>query len=532
MPVYTVRLDGKKIKVRGDRPPTEQEVRGMMGESTPESKPPLPQRLQQAKQRVVSKNPLQRALDVLVKSAVDTVREGPTSFNVLTGGPATAFGSNLKRNALTDIGVSENLASAIAMGTDPQNVLIPSVMGRKAIADVRSPGSLQRLEAQKVLRKGTEKTARLLPSIDRSKAFARKQTPQADVEALRTIKATSDPRRIVSQLDDELTKQLDSLDQLIASKNVPIDVRKVTSRVVELLKKQFKNSNDADRKKIQNAIREELKFISEQGRFDAVKANARKRFLYEETQGLQAKQFGGRTIVRSPSKQIVKDKFAQAYKEAIEEVVPDAKEINKRAGGLIEAKKAAAKTAERSIEDFPLLEKVLSFVVGRPSIASGLAAAIRVLPISGRNIKSLTSVIEKLGLKLENLLAESRRKQLPRLIRPRGQRVEALPPGETPKGIAGPPARPSITGPLPQKQLPAGQGFELLTPEESSRILQGLSQKQTNEVVESLKKLGIELPEFIGTTRGRVPPRPEFMKEFMKPVSKKLRNFIKRSKTK
>ena len=453
-------------------------------------------------------NAFQELGGVLSTAARRTVAEGPTSFNVLTGGPAVAFASNLKSTALEKAGLSSNIANALAIATDPQNLMLPSLT-RKSFGNIRSPGSIERLGAIREAEKGRSAVARLLPSADRSIEFGQKRIPKIDVEGLQVIRKTGDPKRIVRQFSDESNKVLQDVNNLVASNNIPIGINSVTKRVAKILEKQFKNSSKSERTKLKRAVQEELDFLGEQGAFNAVKANARKRFLFEETQKLQQSQAKGQSIIARPERQLVKDAFAQAYREAIEKAHPDIKQLNSRFKGLIEGQRSASKLAETTTENIPLSERLSTNVIGRPSKQSGFAALIRSLPFLGKSTRSLTKKIQKSRIKSDKLMAISREKQLPRLIKPRGPGIEeigttfkqpkALPPGETPLSFP-------KQGPKPPL-LPKGQGFAIVPEAEAQAIARARSATTHAEVLKSLDELGIKIPKIIGSPKVDIKPK-------------------------
>ena len=267
-----------------------------------------------------------------------------------------------------------------------------------------TPGSVERLGSIKASSEARKSVKQLLPSGEYPTAI--------QSEGVNLIKKTSEPKDILNKFSLEKYRVISEVNRLVNENNKPVDPRFVTARAKLILEKQIKNSTPADRIKINKAIKDEIGFITEQDVFDTKAANARKRFLYEETQGLQKSQMQGKTIVVKPESQIVKDAFAQAYKESIEAVHPDIGKLNSRFNGLLEGEKAAEKLVNVS----PLQKsQSVTTIEGRPT-KTGLLSAISKKVYDPYSVKSLTSKIEKLSNKGSDLLNKSRLAQAPNLL--------------------------------------------------------------------------------------------------------------------
>lgn len=352
-------------------------------------------------------NPLELAGKVLKGGLERTVKAGPASFNTITGGPATEFIHGLKTQSGVMAGMPEVVAESLSGATDPQNVLLPL---QRQIGAV--PGALDRLKAMRLSAKGRATVSRLLPAINIAEDVKANRPSGAQVEGFNIIEKTKNPMDIVNKFRTEKKKVIANVDELVEQNNRPINGEQIRRRVDEILSKQFANSSDEEKAALQRAINEELDKLPS----DTKSANIRKRFLYEKTQNLQKAQRQGKTIVTKPEQALVDDAFSQAYKEFIEESSPEIKSSNQRFSGLDTGETAASKLVEGEIEQTPIGERVASQAVGRPSVASSIAALVRELPIIGSSPRRLTGIIEKLRGKYGKALSASRQAQAERLI--------------------------------------------------------------------------------------------------------------------
>src|SRR3990167_4054727 len=94
-------------------------------------------------------SPFQQLGGLLKEAGQRTVREGPTSFNTITGGPAVAFQSNLKSSLFEKVGMQPEMAQSLASATDPQSILIAQMMNKGLFSKTgmpRASGSYNRLQ--------------------------------------------------------------------------------------------------------------------------------------------------------------------------------------------------------------------------------------------------------------------------------------------------------------------------------------------------------------------------------------------------
>lgn len=330
--------------------------------------------------------------------AIDLLRAGAQQLPETPGIISSVAGSIIgKKPTLpepqTEYGKQMATAGNIAQMLSPTmgiNARMPSKIG-----------SLERLEAMKQFEKGRKAVSKVVPELHLSKDIEAGRLNKAQVELFKIIKKTDNPVEIVNKIRNEQKKVYSGIDSLIENNNREIDAVSVAKRARDILDKQFKNLPERELTKIQRFAKEEGAWLDKQGKIDLKSINNRKKWLYEQTQGIQEKQQKGQNVLTSPQQQQVRDAFAQAYKEAIENVVPDIKPLNSRWSGLEEAKKASAKMAERRTEEIPsnLATRAAGYTFGRLSGQQSIAAGIRELPYVAKGkageLKSQTAEVEK-----------------------------------------------------------------------------------------------------------------------------------------
>ena len=357
-----------------------------------------------------SMGPFQTAGEVLAGGFKRAFQAGPTSFNTITGGIGTELAHGVKTEALERGGVDPIVAEALSGATDAQ-ALAPAAISRVASRFRNTPGALQRYEAMKTSAKGRATVSRLLPSAKIYEDAAQGRPSGVQAEGFNVIKKGG-PQRILDIFRNERDKVMALVDDLVEKNNKPVEPRAIRERAAQILSNNLKNAHPDEIVAFREAMDAEDLFLPS----DTVKANARKRYLYQKTAKLQEAAKKGQPTVTRPETQLVEDAYAQAYREAIEEVIPEVSAPNKRFSGLNEGTNATAKLLESELEQTPPGEKVASQTLGRPSVWSGIAALIRELPVVGSSPKRLSGLIEKLRIKHGEQLLESRKLQAPRLI--------------------------------------------------------------------------------------------------------------------
>lgn len=362
------------------------------------------------------KSGLSSTADVLGESYKRTMDSGPNSFNSLTGGIQTELAHNAKSIGLERMGVHPLVAEALSTATDPQTVLSSFLVGERVVT--AAPGVLKRLESFRASSKARSTVPKLLPSLDISTDVKQGRPVGGAVEATNIIdRKTKDPQVLVNKFMREKDFVIGQVDSLVKENNQPINPQSIVERARLILKDKIKNASSEERVKIKEAALTEAKWIKEQGDFDTVKANDRKRYLYAETEGTQKKQTKGQTVIAQPEVNLVKDAFAQAYKEVVEKVHPDIQKLNSRFAGIENGLKASADLVSAIQKQQPknILQKVSGYVLGRLSPAQSGAAAVRELPYlmeGGNAVEKYTSKISSLMKKSNKAYVESRLQQL------------------------------------------------------------------------------------------------------------------------
>jgi hypothetical protein len=263
-------------------------------------------------------------------------------------------------------------------------------------------GSMERLQAMKKMQEGKKAVSAVLPEIALAKDIYAGRPNKAQMEAFGLIRKTDNPTQISDKFKAVKETVMSQVDDLITKNNKPVDAIPVAQRARAILDKQIANLPEREVVKIQRFARDEGAWLDRQDKIDINSINDRKKWLYKQTKAVQEKQQKNQSILTSPQQQLVRDAFAQAYKEAIEGFIPDVKPLNQRFAGLEEAQQAASKMAERRIEEAPqnIAQRAAAYTAGRASAPQGVAAAVRELPylVKGKagQLKSQTAKIEKL----------------------------------------------------------------------------------------------------------------------------------------
>jgi hypothetical protein len=275
----------------------------------------------------------------------------------------------------------------------------------------KTPGALERLKSMQLSQKGRSEVSKLLPEIKLSTDIKANRPTDAVAEGFNLIKKTNNPVDVANKFRIEKEGIIKEVNQLVTDNNKPINPNFLKGRVKTILANQKKNMSAKELRKLQIAVDDEAKWLDKQGTFDTVKANDRKRYLYQETKRVQEKQAKGLSTIDAPEQSLVKDAFAQAYKESVESAHPDIQKLNARFGGLEEGLTAASKMAERMIEQGSPLQRMMAQIAGRPNVQGVGAAAVREIPQMLKSFSRTTGKIESLANKSAEFLAKSRQLQ-------------------------------------------------------------------------------------------------------------------------
>lgn len=387
------------------------------------------------------------------------------------------------------------------------------------------PGALERLESAKAGAKARQTVSQLLPSADIATDIKMNRPSGVQVEGANLIKKTSNPQDVVNKFRIEKNRVISQVDNLVTQNNQPVDPNFVGTRAKLILAKDLKNATPKEQADIMKWVKEEGRWIDSQGSFDTVKANARKRYLYQETQGLQKKQNAGKVIVTSPERDKVRDAFSQAYRESIERTHPDIAPLNARFSGLDQGETAASKLVEASIEQQPsnIVQRAAGYTVGRLTPGQGAAAAVRELPqlVQGRSktVSALTEKIQKSSDLSAELLAKSRELQGDRLL---NSFISKNP--KTPK-MLGVDESLNVANPKFAKKLGvtdmAGEGFERVMAEDAaSRI--GAQTKKVVDAVSKTKSLPAPMEFEIVPREEAIKRLQEFATRYYSPSKNKI----------
>jgi hypothetical protein len=354
-----------------------------------------------------------------------------TLLNFLGGIPASTLGlaADIATNPADLLGMLIGKAPVGGTGTTLGGIIGTSKAGQatgkfmeanrsaKLLGREVSPGSVTRLDSAKAGLAAREKVSQVLPTADLGKDILNSRASGVQAEGANLIKKTNRPQDIYNKFDNEKQRVLSQVDELVTANNKPVNPEVIKSRAKLLLQKDMLNETPEGRAALMRAYKNQVKWIEENPALDTVQANARKRWLYGETPNTQAKQMKGAPIQTDPDAKKVMDKFAQAYKEAVESAHPDIAKLNSRFSGLEEGRKSAAKLIESMVEQQPknFVQRAVGYVAGRMTPGQGAAAAVREVPSllqgQSKTLGKMTGQIEKLSNKSADLLNKSRLEQ-------------------------------------------------------------------------------------------------------------------------
>lgn len=434
----------------------------------------------------------------------------------------------------TDYGKRLGVESVVGQLAQPADDLLRLATNKVAQLEIakllkprlgKVPGALERLESAKAGAKSRQTVSQLLPSADISTDIKMNRPSGVQVEGSNLIKKTSNPQDVVNKFRIEKNRVISQVDNLVTQNNQPVDPNFVGSRAKLILAKDLKNATPKEQADIMKWVKEEGRWIDSQGNFDTVKANARKRYLYQETQGLQKKQNAGKVIVTSPERDKVRDAFSQAYRESIERTHPDIAPLNARFSGLDQGETAASKLVEASIEQQPsnIIQRAVGYTAGRLTPGQGVAAAVRELPqlVQGRSktVSALTEKIQKSSDLSGDLLARSRELQGDRLL---NSFISKNP--KTPK-MLGVDESLNVANPKFAKKLGvtdmAGEVFERVMAEDAaSRI--GAQTKKVVDAVSKTKSLPAPMEFEIVPREEAIKRLQEFATKYYSPSKNKI----------
>lgn len=280
----------------------------------------------------------------------------------------------------------------------------------------QTPGAIERLQSMQASQKGRAEVSKLLPDLKLSPDIKQNKPSGALAEGFNLIKKTNNPVDVANKFRIEKEGIIKQVDQLVDSYNKPVNPEVISGRLKVLLQREMKHGDPSDIRRIKSEVDNQVAWLSKQKNLDTKTLNERKRYLYEQTQPLQGKQAEGKTILKSPKKDLVRDKFAQIYREAVEEAHPDIRKLNSRYDGLEKGLDAAASMAERALEQGSPIERIATQTLGRPNIQGVGAAAVREIPQMLKSLGRSTGKIESLSKKSAELLNQSRLKQAERLL--------------------------------------------------------------------------------------------------------------------
>lgn len=303
---------------------------------------------------------------------------------ILTGGGALVKG-------LGTLGKVGGVARAGETVSKIGKALEPATAATKSIKGV----------AQKIIPEGlpselfqsAAKFSTAIPQADRVKlaqtALDNRITP--------TLKGLDKTREKINKFNDEITVLIDTATE--AGEKIPVN--RLFAEFGEL-KKTISSEPLTRKRQIGNVAREINKNFKDLGKKTLTPKEAQqlKQAVYRETEGFY------NSVKNSPAKIQAKQAVAKAAKDAIEEIFPEVKQLNKQEGALIELRKQLEKSASRiSNRDLigigtPIKGVAGGAAAGLPGVAGGLALGLFDTPQVKAKLAIVLNSLKKKGVAL------------------------------------------------------------------------------------------------------------------------------------
>src|SRR3990167_7388845 len=362
-------------------------------------------------------SPIKQALQTTGNIALDalsrTAKDGPTSFENITGGVGQAFGQNVKRvvldKAIPSKGfIASSFKEAVVQGTYGGNVLLP-----QAIKSFATPEDLIK-ESQKNLTKAEKLTAQVLQPTSKDLAdsiMSGKPLPSIKRGA-ENIRASSTFEEMVDSLKNTTKELFEERNMILTENNLPIGSEALES-LSELANNAVRNKvlSPGKIRKFDDVFYRELQFLEENPGLDVVSAQSRKEILQDLTRPLLEKRKAGNLTGSEQVELQAYDALRSGYRKAILKALPKDKsivvdKINSKYEGLLEATDLASKQAAKAFKEIPqtLLEKIgASFGLSPKFTAFKLVNKELGGLVGSTNLKRTTSKIAELRNKSATL---------------------------------------------------------------------------------------------------------------------------------
>lgn len=343
---------------------------------------------------------------------------------------------------------------------------------------------VKKANGQKMISEFIKPTGKeVLQDVSKMASRTPAEVEQAFLTDLTPAPKINPTKQLVDKFDDEIGVIMGARSKAIQKYNQPISPDLVKQNAIRSLENGspsvkgygpgFKQATPDERLDIKLLVDQEHGQLGDS--LDTISAQARKEYLQSETQNILKARAGGKDIDPNIAKR-VKDAYRFALKQEIERAHPDIAKWNSKFDGLDKARTWAAKMHQDYQNQPSGFLRRLTSILGRPNVRGRVAAAIREIPEMGGSVRGdmkriakvqgeYRALAEKAKPGPEKVSIEYTPEESMRLLEDTTGLMRRLMPPEELKQLA------DRGGRTETKLLPNGQGFEMVSPEESASRL-------------------------------------------------------------
>lgn len=353
-------------------------------------------------------NPLQDSLkmagDVALGGFKRQMAAGPTSFNTITGGPATEFAHGVKTEGMVRAGVPEMVAESASSATDPQGLLLTMLGGANTLSKMFGKQAASKTAKSQMF------TEQLLKpeSKEFSKQIRRGGTTPAVEEASKVLKKAKNYTDVTGQLEEASKvpmRQRQNIYENSSSPNNRTQLEPITKEIEDSFQSVH---GQKDSQVLKRMMDDENVWLNSQSPEDLANPSfiqARK----EELQTLAKPFYDAVSKGADPTRLSARVRgfaaLGRGYKDKLSQLSEQVDPLNKQFAGLNDASERASTLAaiERGASPVGIGKELIEAV--RPTKEGVIATLVkntlgRLLPkgtIRPHDVQSLTGNIEKLS---------------------------------------------------------------------------------------------------------------------------------------
>ena len=390
--IYTVELDGMQYDIEGDRPPTEQDVRGMIGGQVQAPVAKTPQ-----------KSLAQKAFTPMMSA--ETVKSRAIPSAISTAIPIMEAVSGLPRQTpMTIGGLREEGAQAVSAQTSPAAIIANLIAGAGA-----AKGAMPKVAS--ILERGAPTASRIAkaeklttelmqpPKAEMTSYLKRGMKVPAVEETARIIKASKTYKDLGKNIDDAIAKIFNFRNKILKENNRPIGDYTVRLKKFIDTEKKAGQVTESELSQMKGVLARENEFLKN-NKLDRLSGQKRKEYLEDLTENFLTKTAKGDVIDTQPARTRALNEIRRGLREEVEGNNYKIAELNSRYSGLKQARKHIAGQEALSQKAIPenILERVVRYVTRPKESAIGALNRQSSLYAKTKKISSLMRGKTKSGL--------------------------------------------------------------------------------------------------------------------------------------